>query len=89
MIRAALVALVKGYRLLISPMLGANCRFTPSCSHYAIEALERHGAVVGTYLTLWRIARCQPWCAGGHDEVPLQKPRLFTSLLSPFSKKSS
>ena len=91
MIRAALIGLVKGYRLLLSPWLGSSCRFTPTCSLYSIEALERHGALRGSYLTLNRLARCHPWCNGGHDPVPeqLEKPRLFTHLLSPLSKKKS
>ncbi|MEI8327461.1 MAG: membrane protein insertion efficiency factor YidD, partial [Betaproteobacteria bacterium] len=58
MIRALLVALVKGYRLLLSPWLGSACRFEPSCSVYSLHALERHGAGVGSYLTLARLARC-------------------------------
>lgn len=89
MIRGLLIALVKGYRLLLSPWLGSNCRFTPTCSAYSLEALERHGAAAGTYLTVARIARCHPWCEGGQDDVPLEKPRLFSHLLSPISKKKS
>jgi len=89
MIRALLVALVKGYRLLLSPWLGSSCRFTPTCSVYSIEALEKHGAAAGTYLTVARLARCHPWCDGGHDPVPLEKPRLFSHLLPPISKKKS
>lgn len=65
-----LSALVRAYRLLLSPWLGASCRFEPTCSAYALQALERHGAVCGSYLGLKRIARCQPWCEGGHDPVP-------------------
>lgn len=85
--RRVLIALVKGYRLLLSPWLGASCRFEPTCSVYAIEALERHGAIAGTGLTCWRIVRCQTWCRGGHDPVPGRRTRppggsLFTSLLS-------
>ena len=89
MIRALLVGLVKGYRLLLSPWLGSSCRFTPTCSAYSLQALERHGAAAGTYLTVARLARCHPWCDGGVDEVPLEKPRLFSHLLPPFSKKKS
>jgi uncharacterized protein len=89
MIRAVLLALVKGYRLLVSPWLGTNCRFVPSCSTYALQALERHGAAAGTYLTVARVARCHPWCEGGLDEVPVDPPRLFTRLLTPLSKKKS
>ncbi len=89
MIRAALIALVKGYRLFLSPALGSSCRFTPSCSVYSLQALEKHGAAAGSYLTIARLARCHPWCNGGVDEVPLEKPRLFSHLLPPFSKKKS
>ncbi len=90
MIRSALILLVKGYRLLVSPMLGgSNCRFTPSCSTYSLEALQKHGAAAGAYLTIARVVRCHPWCDGGHDPVPPEMPRLFTHLLSPLSKKKS
>ncbi len=85
--RRLLIGAVKGYRLLLSPWLGASCRFVPSCSVYAIEALEAHGAARGCYLTLKRLARCQPWCEGGHDPVPPRAGALFTSLIS--DKKSS
>jgi hypothetical protein len=70
MIQKLLILLVKGYRLLLSPWLGSSCRFTPTCSAYALEALEGHGPAKGTYLTLRRLSRCHPWCAGGHDPVP-------------------
>ncbi|MBS0453071.1 MAG: membrane protein insertion efficiency factor YidD [Proteobacteria bacterium] len=66
----ALVFLVKGYRLLLSPWLGSACRFEPTCSVYSIEALQTHGAAHGSYLTLRRLSRCHPWCDGGHDPVP-------------------
>jgi putative membrane protein insertion efficiency factor len=80
-----LLALVRLYRLLLSPWLGSACRFQPTCSLYALEALQRHGAGWGSYLTLARLARCHPWCAGGHDPVPQQRPRLFSRLLPPSS----
>ena len=70
MIQKLLILLVKGYRLILSPWLGSSCRFTPTCSAYALEALEIHGAAKGSYLTLRRLSRCHPWCAGGHDVVP-------------------
>ena len=91
MIRAALIGLVKGYRLLLSPWLGSACRFTPTCSVYSLQALECHGAAGGTYLTLARIGRCHPWCQGGPDPVPeqLEMPRFLTHLLSPFTHKKS
>ena len=78
MIQRLLIGLVKLYRLTLSPWIGGACRFEPTCSIYAIEALQRHGAGAGTYLMVARIARCQPWGAGGHDPVPDRKPRLFT-----------
>ncbi|MDB5868380.1 MAG: hypothetical protein JWP96_712 [Polaromonas sp.] len=79
-----LTGLVKTYRLLVSPWLGSNCRFEPSCSAYSLQALEQHGAAIGSYLTLRRLVRCQPWCAGGHDPVPPPNPASFFSrLLTP------
>jgi putative membrane protein insertion efficiency factor len=84
-----LIGLVKGYRLLLSPWLGNACRFTPTCSVYALEALQRHGAGAGTYLAAARIARCHPWCDGGDDPVPATPPRLFTRwAASPQEKKT-
>lgn len=68
-----LVWLVRGYQLFISPMLGSNCRFEPTCSQYAIEALRTHGALRGGWLALRRIGRCQPLHSGGHDPVPLAR----------------
>jgi len=87
--RQALLGLVKGYRLLLSPWLGSGCRFEPTCSLYAIGALERHGALGGSYLTLRRLVRCHPWCEGGHDPVPAAVPTLFSSLLSPSCEKKN
>lgn len=78
--RRALVTLVLAYRLLLKPWLGNACRFEPSCSAYALEALQRHGAVAGAALGTTRLLRCHPWCEGGHDPVPQQAPRLFTRL---------
>ena len=87
--RALLIGLVKGYRLLLSPWLGSACRFEPTCSRYALGALERHGAGWGTVLTVHRLLRCHPWCAGGHDPVPEQAPRLFTSLIASETSKKA
>ncbi|MGI9153653.1 MAG: membrane protein insertion efficiency factor YidD, partial [Rubrivivax sp.] len=78
--RALMVGVVKGYRLLLKPWLGNACRFEPTCSQYALNALERHGAIVGASLAAGRLLRCHPWCAGGCDEVPAQPPALFTRL---------
>lgn len=74
--------LVRFYRLFFSAWLGAGCRYVPSCSQYAIGALERHGALGGSYLAAWRVLRCHPGCTGGRDEVPdhLPRPRLFAFL---------
>lgn len=58
------------YRLVISPLLGSNCRFQPTCSSYALEALEKHGAFKGGALAIWRILRCNPWGGSGYDPVP-------------------
>lgn len=68
--KALLLALIRGYRLVLSPWWGGQCRFTPSCSEYAAEAIERHGSLSGTWLALRRLARCHPWCPGGFDPVP-------------------
>ena len=89
MIQAVLVGLVKGYRLLLSPWLGSACRFEPTCSVYALGALQNHGAAAGSYLVLSRLARCHPWCDGGLDPVPTQKPRLFSRFIPSSSEKKS
>ena len=68
--RLILIALVRGYQISLSPLLPAACRYYPSCSAYAIEALERHGALRGTWLAMRRIARCNPFRPGGFDPVP-------------------
>lgn len=80
--RRLLLALVKGYRLLLSPWIGNVCRYHPSCSQYALDALNRHGAMGGTALAAWRVLRCNPWSHGGVDPVPPTPPwqGLFTRL---------
>jgi putative membrane protein insertion efficiency factor len=70
---AVLIALVRGYQWLLRPLLPPSCRFVPSCSDYAVEALARHGALAGGLLGLRRIARCHPWHPGGFDPVPARK----------------
>lgn len=65
-----LIGLVRGYQLLISPMLGPTCRYYPSCSAYAVQALQVHGAFKGTWLAGRRLLRCHPWSPGGVDHVP-------------------
>ncbi|GAA3670281.1 hypothetical protein GCM10022237_32610 [Nocardioides ginsengisoli] len=65
-----LIGLVRGYQLVISPLLGPTCRYYPSCSAYALEALRVHGAIKGTWLAVRRLLRCHPWAPGGVDHVP-------------------
>lgn len=65
----ALIVLFRGYQYCISPLLPPACRFVPTCSQYAIEAVAKHGAIRGTFMALWRIARCHPLSRGGYDPV--------------------
>jgi putative membrane protein insertion efficiency factor len=64
------IFLIRLYQLTLSPYLGSSCRFTPTCSHYAIEAFRKHGSIKGLSLTFKRICKCHPWHAGGKDPVP-------------------
>lgn len=89
MIARLLMALVRAYRFFLSPWLGSACRFEPTCSLYALEALRQHGALTGSRLTAGRLLRCHPWCAGGHDPVPVQPARLFTRLLTSSPEKKT
>lgn len=71
---AHLVALpIRAYRLILSPWVGFSCRYQPTCSAYALEALEKHGAIKGSWLTARRIGRCHPWGSSGYDPVPDRK----------------
>ena len=80
-IQRALIGMVKFYRLMLSPWLGSGCRFEPTCSAYALTALETHGASTGACLSARRLLRCHPWCAGGCDPVPA--PRFISSASAP------
>ena len=62
--------MIKAYQLLISPILPSTCRYKPSCSHYSIEALQKHGLIKGTWLAIKRISSCNPWGGSGYDPVP-------------------
>lgn len=73
--RSALILVIRGYRYFVSPMLGRHCRFEPSCSAYALEAIRRFGAVHGSWLALMRLLRCHPLHPGGYDPVPAVKHR--------------
>ena len=68
--RRLLVGLIRLYQLVVSPLYGPTCRFYPSCSQYALVAVERHGVLRGSALAAWRVLRCNPWNMGGVDDVP-------------------
>jgi len=68
--RRIFIGLIKTYQWILSPFLGVNCRFNPTCSQYVIEAINKYGVVKGCCLGIRRIMRCHPWCLGGHDPVP-------------------
>jgi uncharacterized protein len=89
----ALIGLVQGYRLFFKAWLGNRCRFEPSCSTYALQALQQHGALTGAALSAGRLLRCHPWCRGGHDPVPEAPPwrraGLFTRGLTPSSENQT
>ncbi len=65
-----MIGLIKLYQYCISPLMAPSCRFTPTCSQYACEALAKYGFLRGMQLTIWRILRCNPWCKGGYEPVP-------------------
>ncbi len=73
--RTALVWVIRAYQYSISPLIGPSCRFFPSCSEYAVEAVSRHGVVRGGWLALRRVGRCHPWHPGGFDPVPESRKR--------------
>ena len=68
-----LLILIRGYKLIISPLLGSNCRFMPTCSEYAMESLRSYGLIKGSYLTIKRIGKCHPWGGHGYDRIPTKK----------------
>ena len=86
--RHVMIWLVRLYRKLISPLKPPCCRFTPTCSEYAIEAYRLRGFIVGTILTVWRILRCNPFCKGGYDPVPVRGLRNPKNLTKPESEEN-
>lgn len=70
---ALIIGPIKIYQYAISPFLGSHCRYYPSCSHYAVESVQRHGALKGLWMALRRLSRCHPWHEGGYDPVPEKK----------------
>ncbi len=68
-----LLILIRGYQLIISPLLGSNCRFMPTCSEYAMESLRSYGLIKGSYFTIKRIGKCHPWGGHGYDPIPTKK----------------
>ena len=68
--RRSIISIIRGYQYLISPLLGQHCRFYPTCSSYAQQAVQRHGVIRGGWLAIKRLSRCHPWHAGGDDPVP-------------------
>ena len=77
--RSLFISLIKAYQYLISPFLGPCCRFHPTCSHYAIEAINEHGVLKGGYLSVRRIIKCHPLHEGGHDPVPTKQDKPLNS----------
>jgi hypothetical protein len=75
--RNVVVLLLRAYRVAISPLYGDVCRYYPSCSAYALQAIQQYGVLIGSALALRRIARCHPWAAGGVDDVPVKKKQRY------------
>ena len=81
--RAVLIGLLKAYRFAISPLYGQVCRYHPSCSAYALEAVTVHGAAKGSWFAARRVGRCHPWAAGGYDPVPARKQEAKPAAAGP------
>lgn len=81
--RRLLIFVVRAYQVVLSPLLPPSCRYTPSCSHYAIEALQKHGALRGSWLAAKRVARCNPFGSSGFDPVPEPASALLTPSSNP------
>lgn len=85
---SALKGAVVAYQWTLRPFIGHHCRFQPSCSHYALEALTEHGALRGSWLSARRVLRCNPWHPGGYDPVPPQVPPPATPAAPPMARTS-
>lgn len=70
MMARILMSMIKAYQVLLSPFFGQQCRFYPTCSQYALDTINKHGAMVGSYYAVRRLLRCHPWHVGGHDPIP-------------------
>lgn len=81
-LRWVLIGFLRAYRLLISPLYGQVCRYHPSCSAYALEAVTERGSLIGSWLTVRRLGRCHPWARGGYDPVPRSRRSTDTSRIS-------
>lgn len=88
-VRWLLIGFLRAYRLLISPLYGQVCRYHPSCSAYALEAVTVRGSIIGSWLTVRRLARCHPWASGGYDPVPPRGTSTESSRLSAGSSPTS
>lgn len=86
LLSAVFVGIIRLYQVVLSPMLGQRCRYYPSCSHYSLQAIRTHGPIKGLALSLWRLLRCNPWSAGGVDQVPT-KGTWTNSQMIEFSTK--
>jgi uncharacterized protein len=86
-----LLAMIRVYQLIVSPMLGQRCRFYPSCSQYAVQAIRARGPIVGVGLAGWRLLRCNPWNAGGFDPVPHEheQPALVAAVSAPVASTAA
>jgi putative membrane protein insertion efficiency factor len=77
--KTILIAVLRAYKRLVSPLLRPSCRYLPTCSEYAMEALERHGVIRGCALAFWRVLRCHPFAHGGYDPVPSTEYRVLST----------
>ena len=82
-IKTAMLAFLRGYKWAISPLLPPSCRYVPTCSEYAAEAVEHYGALRGSAMAIWRVLRCHPFVRGGYDPVPISRVRMASARVAP------